>query len=70
MLLGGGSPVVETDGPMIGPGQAGILDDNGKFWFSCHFYDATARGASKLSIRPLTWTNDGWPQVGNMNKAQ
>jgi arabinan endo-1,5-alpha-L-arabinosidase len=67
MLLGGGSTVVETDGPLIGPGQAGILEDGGRFWFSCHFYDGTARGASKLSIRPLTWSGDGWPVVGKMD---
>jgi len=70
MLLGGGSIVVDTDGPLIGPGQTGILEDAGKFWFSCHFYDGTARGASKLSIRPLTWSADGWPVVGTMDDAK
>jgi arabinan endo-1,5-alpha-L-arabinosidase len=70
MLLGGGSAVVETEGPMIGPGQAGIFEEEGKFWFSCHFYDGTAGGMSKLAIRPLTWGEDGWPVVGRVNVSE
>jgi arabinan endo-1,5-alpha-L-arabinosidase len=66
MLLGGGSIVTSTDGPLVGPGQAGIFEENGKSWFSCHFYDATASGASRLSIRPLTWSAEGWPVVGKI----
>ncbi len=64
LLVGGGTTVVDTVGPYIGPGHAGIIEDGGKFWFSCHFYDGTSRGASKLSIRPLTWDANGWPVVG------
>ncbi len=67
MLLGGGTTVADRVGPFIGPGHAGILEDNGKFWFSCHFYDGTQRGVSKLSIRPLTWDADGWPVVGQLD---
>jgi arabinan endo-1,5-alpha-L-arabinosidase len=67
MLLGGGTLVTATDGPLVGPGQAGIFEENGKTWFSCHFYDATANGASRLSIRPLTWDADGWPVLGKVN---
>jgi arabinan endo-1,5-alpha-L-arabinosidase len=70
MLLGGGSTFVESDGPLIGPGQGGILEEGGKYWFSCHFYDATAQGASKLSIRPLTWSEDGWPILGKMDGSR
>src|SRR6185503_17320756 len=47
----------------IGPGHAGILEEGGKFWFSCHFYDGTQRGASTLAIRPLQWGADGWPAL-------
>ena len=64
LLLGGGTPFTVTDGPLVGPGQSGIFEENGKSWFTCHFYDATANGASRLSIRPLTWTPDGWPALG------
>jgi arabinan endo-1,5-alpha-L-arabinosidase len=67
MLLGGGTLVAGAEGPMIGPGQAGIFEENGVFWFSCHFYDGTANGASRLSIRPLTWSEDGWPVLGKLD---
>jgi len=66
MLLGGGTLLAGNDGPMIGPGQAGIFEENGKFWFSSHFYDATANGDSRLSIRSLTWSADGWPELGKL----
>jgi arabinan endo-1,5-alpha-L-arabinosidase len=67
MLLGGGTLLAATDGPMVGPGQAGIFEENGASWFSCHFYNATANGASQLSIRPLTWSEDGWPVLGKLD---
>jgi arabinan endo-1,5-alpha-L-arabinosidase len=67
MLRGGGTLVTGTEGPFIGPGQAGIFEENGKSWFTCHFYDGTANGASKLSIRPLTWSQDGWPVIGKLD---
>ena len=68
MLAGGGTIITNTDGPLIGPGQAGIFEENGKTWFSCHFYDGTTYGAyPRLSIRPLTWSNDGWPIIGKLD---
>ena len=67
MLTGGGTIVATTEGPFIGPGHAGIIEVNGKSWFSCHFYDGTDRGVSKLSIRPLSWTADGWPEIGTLD---
>jgi arabinan endo-1,5-alpha-L-arabinosidase len=66
MLLGGGTPFVVADGPFIGPGQSGIFEENGASWFTCHFYDGTVNGASRLSIRPLTWSGDGWPVLGKI----
>ena len=38
-------------GPLIGPGHAGIIVDNGTNWFSCHFEaDGTRRRGSVLAI--------------------
>ncbi len=67
LFLGGGTLIAATNGPMVGPGQAGIFNENGASWFTCHFYDATANGSSWLSIRPLTWTDDGWPVLGKQD---
>lgn len=64
----GGSLFMETDGPFIGPGHAGILKEGDQYWLSLHYYDGTQRGASTLAIRPLTWDAQGWP-VALENKS-
>jgi arabinan endo-1,5-alpha-L-arabinosidase len=64
MLQGGGTLLLDSDGPFIGPGQAGIFEENGKQWISMHYYDATRGGMSQLAIRPLTWDESQWPIVG------
>jgi arabinan endo-1,5-alpha-L-arabinosidase len=66
MLDGGGSPFLVTDGPVVGPGQVGILYDGDSYWMTLHYYDGSQRGASMLAIRPLTWGADGWPIVGEV----
>ncbi len=65
LAKGGGTMFLETDGPFIGPGHANILKDGHRFWFSCHYYDATERGRSMFAIRPLEWKNDGWPKLAD-----
>jgi arabinan endo-1,5-alpha-L-arabinosidase len=64
LLSGGGTLVLGTDGPFIGPGHAGVLSDGTNAWFSCHFYDGTRYGAPTLALLPLRWSEDGWPEVG------
>jgi arabinan endo-1,5-alpha-L-arabinosidase len=59
----GGSLFLKTSGPFIGPGQAGIISENGTNWFSCHFYDGTRGGISTLAILPLQWDTNGWPEI-------
>ena len=64
MLDGGGSLFLGATGPLIGPGHAGIIVDNGTNWFSCHFEAAGApRRGSVLAIIPLRWNADGWPEL-------
>jgi arabinan endo-1,5-alpha-L-arabinosidase len=63
LLQGGGSPLLATEGPFIGPGHAGILKEGNEYWLSMHFYDGTRRGAGTLAIRHLHWAADGWPIV-------
>jgi arabinan endo-1,5-alpha-L-arabinosidase len=64
MLEGGGTVVLESDGPFVGPGHAGIARVDGREVFGCHFYDATQPGRSAYALRPLTWDAAGWPVVG------
>jgi arabinan endo-1,5-alpha-L-arabinosidase len=64
LLLSGGTLLLGTTGPFIGPGHAGIISESGTNWLSCHFYDGTRpRGPSTLAIRPLRWDARGWPVV-------
>ena len=64
LAQGGGTLFLGSDCAFIGPGHAGIFEEDGRFWFSCHFYDGTQRGASMLALRPLHWS-DGWPVFGS-----
>jgi arabinan endo-1,5-alpha-L-arabinosidase len=60
---GGGSLLLDTEGPHIGPGHAGVLKDGGRYWLSYHFYDGEQNGRPRLAVRPLEWAADGWPRV-------
>ncbi len=68
MLLDGGSLVLGSTGPFIGPGHAGIISAGGKDWFSCHFYDGTREGRPTLALLPLRWDAAGWPEVGALRQ--
>ena len=60
---GGGSPFLQSSGPIIGPGHIGILDDGGSrrpTRFSYHYYDALTEGRSRLALGKIQWTDD-WP---------
>jgi arabinan endo-1,5-alpha-L-arabinosidase len=53
-----------TNGPLIGPGHAGILNAKGQTWFTSHFEgDLRMDGKATLAIMPLRWNADGWPEV-------
>jgi arabinan endo-1,5-alpha-L-arabinosidase len=59
----GGSMFLPTyNGPLIGPGHAGMLNAFGKSWFTSDFEgDVQMNGRATLAIMPLHWTPDGWP---------
>jgi hypothetical protein len=47
----------------VGPGHAGIYrHDDGRYYFSHHFYDAASGGAPSLALWHLVWV-DGWPRI-------
>ena len=63
MRKGGGSLLLGDRGPLVGPGHAGILTDNGKTWFTSDFEgDSRMGGKATLAIMPLRWKS-GWPEV-------
>jgi hypothetical protein len=65
VLGGAGTIFLESSGRFIGPGQAGILNDNGTNWFTYHYYDGNNRGMATLGLGRLTWSTDGWPVFTN-----
>jgi arabinan endo-1,5-alpha-L-arabinosidase len=64
MTVGGGTLILEGAGRVRGPGHNSILTEGARQYIVHHFYDADDNGRSKLQIRPLTWSGDGWPVVG------
>jgi hypothetical protein len=65
MRFSGGTLFLKATGKFIGPGQMGILDENGVSYFGYHYYDANINGAPTYDLEPLSWTADGWPAFTN-----
>jgi len=65
MLQRGGSVFLPAvNGPLFGPGHAGLLDADGKKWFTSDFEgDIRLNGKATLAIMPLQWNADGWPEA-------
>ena len=64
MLDGGGTPVVKTEGSVVGPGHCAVFEDR-RHYLAYHFYDPAQNGVPTLQIRPLSWDRDGWPVPGS-----
>lgn len=64
MTRGGGDVVLGTIGRIRGPGHNSILTEGDRHFLVHHFYDAEDNGRSKLQIRPVIWTPNGWPVAG------
>ena len=69
MMEGGGKMVVNTRGPLIGPGHFGhLILEKGVEKMSLHYEaDLEQGGRSVLGILPLIW-KDGWPVAGERFK--
>ena len=63
MLKGGGTLLLDSEGPAIGPGHAAFFKQDGQRLLSYHYYSAEHRGRAELGIRRLCWDNEGWPEV-------
>jgi arabinan endo-1,5-alpha-L-arabinosidase len=65
LLRGGGDDVLGTQGDAIGPGHAGFFVDTPRGeYMSYHYYNGSSRGRSELALRPVEWSDDGWPRMG------
>jgi hypothetical protein len=65
MASSGGSMYLESTARFIGPGQAGILNDNGTNWLTYHYYDGNNAGTPTLGLGQMTWSTNGWPVFTN-----
>jgi len=65
LLKSGGSLfLARANGPLFGPGHAGILNAAGKEWFTSDFEgDVRMNGKATLAIMPLKWNANGWPEA-------
>ena len=70
MLYDGGTLFLDSTPPYIGPGHAGIIEDGGRYWLSCHYEGlmpangaAGQRGGSRLAVLPMRWSTDNWPEL-------
>jgi arabinan endo-1,5-alpha-L-arabinosidase len=64
MLEGGGTIVLQTTGDVHGPGAASVLRDGDSEYLVHHMYDGRHGGVPVLQIRPLSWSDTGWPVAG------
>ncbi len=62
MLRGGGTVIAGESDEFAGVGHCAVYEHDGQCWFVAHGYSKTARGASKLFLRKLSFV-DGWPVV-------
>jgi arabinan endo-1,5-alpha-L-arabinosidase len=64
MLDGGGTVILQGSGDLHGPGHCSVLHDDWRDLLVYHAYDGRRGGVAVLQIRPISWTGDGWPRIG------
>ena len=65
MLDGGGTLVLKGNERWRGPGHNSVLTTDEGQWLVHHTYDMQNLQSHRiLQIRPMTWTVEGWPKVG------
>lgn len=64
MLQSGGDQLLASTGRYIGPGGGTAWKNGETYLYVHHYYDGQANGASKLAIRPLEFSADGWITLG------
>jgi arabinan endo-1,5-alpha-L-arabinosidase len=65
MMEGGGTVILAGSGYVHGPGHASLLRNGESLRLVHHMYDGRRAGIAVLQVRPVTWTPDGWPAIGD-----
>lgn len=63
MMRGGGTPVVGSRWPHVGPGHLSLFEAGGRPMASVHYYDAENGGRGTLGILRVSWDTEGWPEL-------
>lgn len=63
MMDGGGTVVAKGNGHYAGVGHCAVVNLQGKDYMFMHGYDSEHDYRSKLLVKELSWTADGWPMV-------
>ena len=63
LMEGAGSVVARGDGRYAGVGHCAVVNFDGKDYMFMHGYDKEYDYRSKLLIREISWTPDGWPEI-------
>jgi len=63
MSEGGGTIVLSTHGPIIGPGGQTVMHDNDGDILVYHYYDGNGNGKPMLGMNHIVWDSEGWPQI-------
>lgn len=64
MRVGGGTIVLEGSDEYAGVGHNAVLQEGDTDWLVFHAYTVKRGGMALLQIRPIIWTEDGWPRAG------
>lgn len=63
LMQGGGTSVAKGNERYAGVGHCAVVTFDGKDYLYMHGYDGQEDYRSKLLIKELTWSADGWPKV-------
>lgn len=63
MTHGGGTLLIGPDENYSGVGHCSVYKFGDRWLFAAHGYDRKKDGASKLVLRDIEWTADGWPTL-------
>lgn len=63
LMVSGGTSVLKGNEQFAGVGHCAVVNFSGKEYILAHAYDKDYDYSSRLIVRPLMWSPDGWPVV-------
>ena len=63
LMQGGGTVVLAGNERYPGVGHCAVVRKDGGEMMLCHAYDRDFGYGSRLLVRPVNWTPEGWPEI-------